>query len=132
MIDETKFGWAEAISFMQRHVDVTPDDNYAKLIWKKLQLGNRTQDILMDIRAIKALQDDLSYSSPEWQNAVKWLSYQRAQQTNLMLDLLWAQLETGDRTPELLNLIRNAANAPVSSVPEVPVSIDTTPPSKDF
>lgn len=129
--------WAEAISFMQKQQEQYPDDYNCKLTWKRLQLGDRTQDLLMHIYAMKSLTEDTLNSSPEWQKAIKWLTYTRAQQSNLMLDMIWSQLETGDRTPELLTLIRQAANAPPPPAPAPvqeppPPVIDNTPPANDF
>lgn len=118
--------WKEAIAFMQVFQEKNPDDTYCQLVWKKLQLGHRTQDILMDVQAIKSLQDDSASKSPEWEQAVKWLTYQRAQASNLMIDMLWKQLESGDRTEELLNLIRQAANTPPPSSVEVASSPSTS------
>lgn len=131
--------WKDAISFMQVYQEKYPDDTYCQLIWKKLQLGHRTQDILMDIQAIKSIQDDGISRSPEWQKATKWLTWQRAQSSNLMLDMLWKQLESGDRTDELLNLIRQAANTPIpekpiepAPVPEPVIDVTEAPPTTSF
>lgn len=123
--------WKEAIAFMQTYQEQNPDDQYCKIIWKKLQLGHRTQDILMDIQAIKQIQDDSTSNSPDWQQAIKWLTWQRAQASSLMIDMLWQQLESGDRTDELLQLIRQAATAPASMPNPVEV-VGTTPPSTSF
>ncbi|MCI0615591.1 hypothetical protein L0244_21590, partial [bacterium] len=110
--------WKEAIAFMQSYQERNSDDRHCQIIWKKLQLGNRTQDILMDVEAIKALQDDIANKSPEWDAAMKWLNYQRAQKSDLMLDMLWKQIESGNRTDELLQLIRLTANASQTDVGE--------------
>jgi len=128
--------WKDAIDFMTKHVERNPDDYTCKIIWKQLQIGHRTQDILMTIAAMKSLEEDTMSASPEWNKAIKWLSYQRSLSENLLLDMLWQQLETGNRTDELLNLIRQAAgNPPVAKpsepIPEVP-QVDTSPPGTDF
>lgn len=130
------FSWSEAIQFLQKYTETKTEDTYAALVWKKLQMGHRTQDILMDIAALKSIQEEGVSATPEWQSAIKWLAYQRSQQKNLRLDLLWAQLETGDRTSELLQLIREEAAKPQNPIPASPVpelvSVDNTPPTPDF
>jgi len=133
----TNIDWKDAIAFMQQYTENHPDKEYGLLIWQKLQLGYRTQDILMDISAMKSMQDNAASSSPEWTKAIKWLTYQRSVSSNLMIDMCWKQLETGDRTPELLALIRQAAAAPPIPAPApVPIPepppVDNTPPSTDF
>ena len=141
MQDIHSLNWKDAIAYMQKRQERLPEDPYTQLLWKKLQLGHRTQDILMDIDAFISLDRDGASSSPEWQAATKWLAYQRAQSSNLLLDMLWTQLETGDRTTELLQLIRNAANPQTSPAPPAPsqvvvipdpMPVDNTPPSTDF
>lgn len=130
--------WQQGIDFLNKHQQENPDHEYIQLLWKKLELGHRTQDMLMDIEAMKAIKDNGISSSPEWTQAMKWLEWQRAQQSNLMLDMIAKQLESGDRTPELLNLIRQAANspvkpvAPVISIPEPPPPPPDVPPTTNF
>lgn len=119
--------WAKAIEFIQREQEQTEDAGLV-LIWKRLQLGHRTQDLLMTIQALGALKDDAATGSPEWQSATKWLAWQRSQQSNLMLDMLWSQLESGNRTPELLALIRQSAQAPPSP-PVEPSPVFEAPPT---
>lgn len=120
--------WKDAISFLQGESERT-DDSYCQLLWKRLQLGDRTTDLLQTLTAMKSLRDDSASQSPEWQAATKWLAYQRAQASNLMLDMLWAQLESGNRTPELLELIRQASHAPAP--PPAPVVVVSEPPETE-
>lgn len=126
--------WKEAIAFVQAKQEGS-DNSFLLFVWKRLQLGDRTQDLLMTVKALKALEDDASSASPEWESAIKWLTWQRAQASNLMLDMLWAQLESGNRTPELLALIRQASQASPAPAPEAPIpapQAPETPPSTDF
>jgi hypothetical protein len=130
--------WKDCIAWLQAHTD-RETDPYLKLCWKRLQRGDRTQDLQQTLIALNALQNDDANNSPEWEKAIAWLTWQRGQQSNLLIDMCWQQLETGSRTPELLELIRTAANAPPKpaqpapvSIPEPPPPVSTEPPSTSF
>lgn len=100
--------WTQAIDFMSSYLTKVADDLHINLIWRRIQNGDRTQDLLMTIAALKDLDNESLSASPEWTDAIHWLTNARAQGQNLYLDLLSKQLETGDRTNELLALIQNA------------------------
>lgn len=100
------FSWTDAITFLEPH-SATFEGTYEKVIWQRIQNGDRTQDLLMQVSAMKDLQDVEANNSPEWQEAIKWLTIKRASEKSLILDMLASQLETGERTPELLALIQD-------------------------
>lgn len=103
--------WKDCISYIQT-VEEKSEDFFVKLVWQRLQLGDRSQDLQQTIVAMKSLQDAKVTQNPEWKAAMKWLAYERSIRSSIMLDMIWKQLETGDRTPELLEVIRREANSP--------------------
>lgn len=133
-----QYDWHKAIDFLSKESEAKADDYYVGLCWRRLQMGHRTNDLLMTIEALDTMKNEAASNSPEWGAALKWLAYQRARASNLMLDMINAQVEAGNRTPELLNMIRAQANAepepeppPPEPIPE-PKPEPASPPSRDF
>ncbi|MCI0613431.1 hypothetical protein L0244_10605 [bacterium] len=55
--------WEDAISYIQTLLEKS-EDYQVKLVWRRLQLGNRTQDLLQTIIAMKSLEDNSSSNNP--------------------------------------------------------------------
>lgn len=100
------YDWNDAIRFLTTEIE-THDELYYLVLWRRLQAGDRTQDLLMTISALEDLKVEAVGKSPEWTEAIKWLNRKRAEEKNLRFDILWNQLETGDRSEELLLLIQD-------------------------
>jgi len=116
MTDHTP--WHGAVDYVARVADSKKDDAIFALVWKRVQRGDRTNDLLQTIQALEAMDIEIASTSPEWGAALKWLAYERAQGSNLMLDMLNAQVEAGNRSPELLAMItRQASESAAVSVP---------------
>lgn len=114
MTDHTP--WHGAVDYVARVADSKKDDAIFALVWKRVQRGDRTNDLLQTIQALEAMDIEIASTSPEWGAALKWLAYHRAQGSNLMLDMLNAQVEAGNRSPELLSMIavQQAAHTPLA------------------
>lgn len=109
--------WQKAIVYIQGQIekigiraagtDPGQFDETIQFIWKRLSLGHRTQELFMQIETVEALQTESAGKSPAWEDAIKFLTVKRAQGTNLMLEMIWKQIEAGDRSPELLAIVEN-------------------------
>lgn len=108
-------GQIEKIGIRAAGTDPGQFDETIQFVWKRLQMGHRTQDLYMQIETIEALQSEAVGKSPAWEDALKYLAVKRAQGSNLMLEMIWKQVEAGDRSPELLAIVEQQKAAEVAA-----------------
>ena len=100
-----QYDWQAAIRFMSNRMK-TSTSELDSLVWRRMENGDRTQDLLQTVSALEDNEATQRSSSPEWEQSIHWLNLKRSQDNSLKYFLLWAQVETGDRTEELLALIQ--------------------------